>query len=332
MKRRFLIFGFTIFAAFFLAAGFGTVDVVWAKTTYLKVGAGPVGGYWFPLASTLCSLVSTNVKDVKASPTVGGSVGNLNGIENGSMQLGTAHSFNVLDSYLGRDPFKKANPKLRAMASMYIAPLQILTKKKSNIKLPADMKGRPFSPGTKGFGGEVLFHNIIKYYGMDYKDLGRISYLGYSDGALTMKDGHIDIYVALTSAPSSSFMDVDVVDPITLFDVGEKCRQDLALKYGLAVYEVSGNAYKGMEGKGVKCLASATTFVVSADVPEDIVYEITKVLWSNYKDFHSIAPDMVQMVAPKNALLGFVIPLHKGAYKYYKEIGLTVPKECLPIP
>ena len=330
MKRRFLFMGFTIFVACFFVAGFGAINVTWAKTTYLKIGAGPVGGAWFPLAATLSSLIGDNIKDVKASPTVGGSVGNLNGIENGSMQLGTAHSFNVLDSYLGRDPFTKANPKLRALASMYIAPLQIITKKKSNIKTPADLKGRPFSPGTKGFGGEVLFHNIIKYYGMDYKDLGSVSYLGYSDGALTMKDGHIDIYVALTTAPNSSFMDVDVSDPVTLFDVGEKGRQDISLKYGLAVYEVPGSAYKGMEGKSVKCLASATTFVISSDVPEDIVYEITKVMWKNYKEFHSISPDMVQMVAPKNALLGFVIPLHKGAYKYYKEIGLDIPKVCMP--
>lgn len=75
MKRRFLFLGFTIFVACFFVAGFGAIDVTWAKTTYLKVGAGPVGGYWFPLASTLCSLIGGNIKDVKASPTVGGSVG-----------------------------------------------------------------------------------------------------------------------------------------------------------------------------------------------------------------------------------------------------------------
>ncbi len=331
MFRRLLVSGFTFFVACFLIAGFGTSNVACAKTTYLKVGAGPVGGYWFPLAATLCSLVTDQVPDTKASPTVGGSIGNLKGLEQGKLQIGCAHSFNVLDSYLGRTPFENKNPKLRALASMYIAPLQIIVKKKDNIKVPADLKGRSFSPGKKGMGGEVLFHNILKFYGMDYKDMGQLSYLGYSDGALTMKDGHIDIYAALTSAPSASFMDVDVVDPVTLFDVGDKCREELSKKLGVAVTEVSGDAYKGMEGKSVKCLASATVFCMTSDVPEETGYQITKVLWKNYKSFHSISPEVATMVAPENALMGFSIPLHKGAYRYYKEIGLVIPKECMPI-
>jgi hypothetical protein len=32
----------------------------------------------------------------------------------------------------------------------------------------------------------------------------------------------------------------------------------------------------------------------------------------------------------ENALLGVTIPLHKGAYKYYKEKGIQVPAALIP--
>ncbi|MCH8238103.1 MAG: TAXI family TRAP transporter solute-binding subunit, partial [Proteobacteria bacterium] len=63
------------------------------------------------------------------------------------------------------------------------------------------------------------------------------------------------------------------------------------------------------------------TFVTSADVPEKVVYEVTRAVFENLDDFRKLHPafknlDPKQMI--KNALSA---PLHPGAIKYYKEKG-----------
>lgn len=63
------------------------------------------------------------------------------------------------------------------------------------------------------------------------------------------------------------------------------------------------------------------TFITSADVPEDVVYEVTRAVFENLDDFRKLHPafrNLDPKLMIKNALSA---PLHSGAVKYYKEKG-----------
>jgi hypothetical protein len=63
------------------------------------------------------------------------------------------------------------------------------------------------------------------------------------------------------------------------------------------------------------------TFVTSAEVPDEVVYAITKEVFDNFLDFKKLHP-AYEVLTKKNMLEGMSAPIHPGAMKYYKEAGM----------
>src|SRR5699024_2616498 len=84
--------------------------------------------------------------------------------------------------------------------------------------------------------------------------------------------------------------------------------------------EIPGDTYRGFE-KDIETLGARNTFIVDATLEEDIVYDFTKAISEGHDELISIHPQAGEY-NEDNALKGDVIPVHPGAEKYYKEIGL----------
>ena len=63
------------------------------------------------------------------------------------------------------------------------------------------------------------------------------------------------------------------------------------------------------------------TFVTSADVPDTVVYEVTRAVFENIDDFRSLHPAFRSLDPEKMITDGLSAPLHPGVVKYYKEKG-----------
>lgn len=301
-----------------------------AKVKFLKIGTGPVGGWWFPCGSVLATIISEEVEGVDASPTLGGGVSNCRDVNKGAKDIGFTFSGTALDAWNGNTPFKEKQTNIRFLANMYISPFHIIALKKFGIKTVEDLKGQPFSPGKKGYTGKLIFDRLLKEYDMTYDDLGELTLTGYSDGALLLKDEHIHFYALITVPPSASFLDVATVKPVSLVEIDPKVLDTMAKKYGMAKLTIPAGTYPGQD-KDVPSVGYGNCFIIRKGVPKDVVYEITKALWKNYKDFHEVQPKLKNMTLPKNALKGATIPLHPGAYKYYKEQGFKIPQSAMPV-
>ena len=78
----------------------------------------------------------------------------------------------------------------------------------------------------------------------------------------------------------------------------------------------------------IRTAASANVLVARDDVPEEIVYQLTKLLWENLavlKEIHGATRSM----SLESALQGVPVPLHKGALRYYQEKGINIPEHLL---
>ena len=65
-----------------------------------------------------------------------------------------------------------------------------------------------------------------------------------------------------------------------------------------------------------------------ADVPEEVVYQITRTIWENLgalQDIHAATRDMKLELAVR----GLGAPLHPGAVRYYREQGLEIPDHLI---
>ena len=74
----------------------------------------------------------------------------------------------------------------------------------------------------------------------------------------------------------------------------------------------------------MRTAASANVLVAREDVPEETVYDLTKLIWENLAVLREIH-GATQSMSFERALQGVTIPLHAGALKFYKEQGLDIP-------
>ena len=86
--------------------------------------------------------------------------------------------------------------------------------------------------------------------------------------------------------------------------------------------EIPAGVYKDVAG--VKTLSVGAQWVTSAKIDPDLVYEITKALWSDKTRAALDAGHAKgKVIRKETALAGLAIPLHAGADKFYKEAGLA---------
>ena len=84
---------------------------------------------------------------------------------------------------------------------------------------------------------------------------------------------------------------------------------------------IPGGMYKGTPND-VKTFGVGATFITSADVPANVVYEIAKAVLGNLDAFRKLHPAFRHLKAEEMIKDSLTAPLHPGAVKAYKELGL----------
>ena len=68
--------------------------------------------------------------------------------------------------------------------------------------------------------------------------------------------------------------------------------------------------------------AAIPNFLVShSGVSDDLAYQMTKALYDNLDTMYA-AHNAAKAIKRENAIKGMPVPLHPGAARYYKEVGL----------
>lgn len=74
---------------------------------------------------------------------------------------------------------------------------------------------------------------------------------------------------------------------------------------------------------GQQALAARTTIVTRADVPEQVIYELTKAVFQNIDQLRVASPAFSEL-NPADMSTGLAAPVHPGAARYFREAGLGV--------
>ena len=300
----------------------------WPKM--IKIGSSAPGGYWFTIAAAYCEVLNDRFPGLNATPTSGGQVSNLKNCDTNEFPIALGCNYTEYDAFVGNPPFDKKLTNVRSIGNMYPSQWHIIVRKDAGIKGIPDVKGRAFSPGTKGMGGEVMTQRVLESYGMTYKDLGKMNLTSYNDAALLMKDKHIDVMFIQMLAPSAPFVDVGTFAPIEILSVEESRMDEICQKYKMFPGKITKGTYPGQD-EDVATPCATNEFIVNKGLPEEMVYELTKALWENADKIRSVSKGLEEFVNIEDALKGLGLPLHKGAYKYYVERGFEIPDDIKPI-
>ena len=286
----------------------------------LKLMTGPMGGAWYPLGGAISDAIQKQIPGVTVAVMPGGGIGNVEALEIGKCDIGFANSCSAVDGLYGRAPFKKKMENMRQLANLYAQYFQMAVTEDSGIKSVADLKGKVLACDRKGLTGEQLSELVLKVYGLSYKDLAKVNHVSYSDGVSLMKDGHAQAFFLITTIPSSSIIDLSADRKIRLLSLPEDKIQALQkINSGFLKRVIPKGTYPGVDYE-VQGVGAFTHLVISAKLPQDLVYKITKVVADNLPRFSDVVKDMKGVTA-KDLAFDVGVPYHPGALKYYKEVG-----------
>ena len=325
---RKIIVSLLVVGVFILSSATGMAAEWKSDKKFLKSVSGPEGGSWYPLGSGIMSLVEANIKGVSTSNGPGGGVGNCKVVHRGDADLGWTYSHTCYDGYNGRPPFKRKLNKIRYLASLYPGVFQVAVPRKSSIHSYSDMADKRIVPGKVGFSGEVFAKSILGTYNITYESIkkkgGVVNFVGYSDAAALMKDGHLDVYMAVTSCPQSTIIDLNFRPGIRMIGIDKEHMKKILNDYpGYSEVTIPKTAYKGMT-EDVPTVGTMTSLICSADLSDEMVYRIVKSIFENLGELAKIKKKAIAEVSLENALRGCKIPVHPGAKRYYDEHGVKV--------
>ena len=300
---------------------------VWAEQMYVTIGTGGVTGVYYPTGGAICRLVNKKRKEhgIRCSTeSTGGSVFNLNTIRAGDLDMGVAQSDWQYHAYHGSSKFKDkgANRELRAIFSVHPEPFTVVARADSGIRNFGDLKGKRVNVGNPGSGQRGTMEVLMKASGWKMSDFELASELKSSEQSMALCDNKIDAMVFTVGHPSGSITEATTsCDSVLVNVTGSAVDKLVAENDFYRTATIPGGMYNG-NPNDIKTFGVGATFVTSTRTPANVIYQVVKAVFENFDSFRKFHPafrilDKRQMIKD-----GLSAPLHAGAVKYYKEVGL----------
>lgn len=309
-----------------LAVAFAVPTTASAQQTFVSIGTGGVTGVYYAAGGAICRLVNKDRAEhgVRCSvESTGASVFNVNTIRAGELELGFAQSDVGYNAYEGAGQFEgDAYKDLRSVFSMHPEPLTYLTRGDANIKSFDDLKGKRFNIGNPGSGTRASLEEYLKEAGLDLSFFGLASELRADEHGTALCDGKIDGFVYGVGHPSANIQDPTATCDAKLMPMeGPIVDKIVAEKPYYAKVEIPGGLYNGNPDP-TPTYGVVATVVTSAQVSDDVIYTVVKTVFENFDELKQLHPALANLSKEEMVKNGLSAPLHPGAEKYYKEVGL----------
>jgi TRAP transporter TAXI family solute receptor len=333
MKKA-LIICLALMLGFFLFEGCGPSDNDKAntpevKTTYVTIGTGGFTGVYYPTGGAIGKIVNKKRKEHGIRVTVestSGSVFNVNAVMDGDLEFGIVQSDRQYQAVNGIKDWKDKGPqkKLRAICSFYPETVVLAAGVDAGIESFMDLKGKHVNIGNPGSGQRGNSIDALAACGFDWEKDLKIEDIKAAESAKTLQDGRIDAFFYTVGHPNASIREATSGKRNVRFvPVTGACIDELVDKWSYYTKaSIPIKFYPMVKNKAdVDTFAVKATFCTSTDVPDNVVYAITKEIFDNLEDFKKLHP-AYGVLTKKNMLEALSAPIHPGAMKYYKEVGL----------
>jgi TRAP transporter TAXI family solute receptor len=303
---------------------------------FFRIGTGGLGGVYYPVGGMLALAISNppgsrpcdkggscGVPGVVAvAQSSHGSVSNVQAIAAGTLDSGFAQADVAFWAFTGTGIFtgKQKLDQLRAIANLYPEHVHLVVRKGAGVDTVRDLKGKRVSLDEQGSGTLVAAQLILEAFGLKETDV-QAEYVTADKAVQRMKDGALDAFFFFAGYPAPAITELAATVAIDLVPIVGAPVEALHAKYGFFTADtVPVGTYKGVTRTDT--LAVGAQWLVSANVPEPLVYGITQALWNDTtRQLLDKGHPKAKLIRRDTALQGLAVPLHPGAERYYKEVG-----------
>ena len=304
---------------------------------FFRIGTGSTGGTYFPIGGIIANAISKppGSRECERGGSCGvpgmiavaqstlGSVANIESIERGDIESGLSQADVAFWAYNGSGIFKSngAMASLRAVANLFPEAVHLVVRTDSGIRRVSDLRGKRVSLDREGSGTRVDAILILEAYGVAPSDIELFS-LPAGEAADALRAGEIDGFFFVAGAPASAVTQLANDSLITLVPIDGTEIDDLLWIYPFFAKDaIPSGTYFNVPR--TESLSVGAQLIVSEQLDDDLVYEITRALWNeNTARLLGDGHPKGALIRPETALVGLAIPLHPGAERWYREQGL----------
>lgn len=306
----------------------------------LIIATATTGGTYYPVGVAIGTLISIKLaKEHKITATAINSAGsgeNVQMLKNKEAQLAILQSLFGLNAYNGEGPYEgKAVKDFRSVTMLWenVEHFTVLQKHAKSGTMD-DLKnfGQKFSIGKRGSGTEGSGRTILAALGIDPEKEMTLEFLAYTPSAQAMMDGRIAGMNTPAGPPVAAVTQLYAQlgeKKIRVLDITDDQLAKIQKQYPIwNRFVVKAGTYPGQKAD-INTISQPNFLAVQPDVPEETIYLITKTVYENLPFLNNIHKATMAM-SLERAISGLPVPLHPGAAKYYKEMGIAIPAELMP--
>lgn len=315
--------------SFFLFLNFITLA---SEPVEIEWVSGSVGGGWYSMAAGIAELIKEFAPEITIKVLPGGGMANPIRVGSGEVMLGWGvNPFDYM-SFNGIAEYKDSSPNLRAIgASFSDSAIHVVVDKDFPYNTVDDVIKNKMSIriATEKYGSsdEFTFRKFLEYFGYTEDDVkkwgGEVFHTGYAEMTNMFKDRHVDMAFFNMGPPGSNVLEMAVSRHIKILQFSKEVVQYFADKYKYESGEkalLKKEMYPNILEEDVLNPGQAVEITCNAELPDEVVYKITKIICENTDRLAQIAVKM-EVFKPSEGWKLVAVPLHPGAEKYYKEMG-----------
>jgi hypothetical protein len=325
----------TFLVAIFLLS---TQNQAWAADQNYVLNTASTGGTYHPVGTAIATLTKVKLlPKQKFSLTAVNSAGSGANVQAlGAKTADFAILQGLYGSYAatGTGPISEPQKNLRSVTMLWQNVEQFLV---ANEKVQSGtvsdlmgLKGQATGMGKQNSGTLGSNKVLLSGLGLDISGDFDLVYAGYGPTADALANGQIVAAGIPSGPPTGAITKLMAANTgeFTILDVtSTEAKKMDGGRLLWTPYVIKAGTYPGQD-KDINTIAQPNFLGVNASVDENHVYLLTKTMYENLPFLQAIHP-ATKVMAVEKAMAGLPVPLHPGAAKYYKEIGMVIPSHLV---
>lgn len=308
------------------------------KEKYI-IATASTGGTFYPVGVGIATLLSLKLSEKKG--LVFSAISSTGSLENIKMLENQEAHFAIIQGLIGilawdgtHIYYDKAQKNLRSISMLWHNVEHFMVNKEiattGSIYDLKNLYGQDFSIAESNSGSRVSAEILLDILGIEYSKM-KLHYLGYNQSVVAMQQGKIKGMNTPAGAPTPAVSTIySTMGPLkaTLLQFSDTDLAKIQKYYPLwSRYVIKAHTYP-RQIKDIHTIAQPNLLITDVNMPEEVVYLLTKTMYENLPFLNSVNKGTVS-IKLQNAIDGLNIPLHKGAIRYYQEMGLVIPSHLL---
>ena len=302
-------------------------DLRYKDPVYLSIAANNPGGTFYSIAAAY-QPVWDQYLNVSLTITPGGSTENLKAVCRGDSDMGFTHHTVTYMAANGMAPFDQAYTDIAAIGPVTPAAIQLIVLADSPLKDLSEIGDKNVGLGTVGATANAFILPFLEEeYGFTPESIvangGSVSYLSDSEVTTALQDGQVDIALAFGVYPKPNIQELENTPGIRLISLDEAKLDDFISKNPQwGKYKIPANSYKG-QTEEVNSVAAWAIISCAKNMDEELVYRLTKTMWEHQNEAAQASTEVANWMHIEDVPeIIEAAPLHPGAERYYKEVGI----------